>query len=236
MNNSLSVVIPVYNEENNVNNTIESLINVLCNEIDDYQVVIVDDGSRDRSLEIANLAARKYSRIKVISHKQNMGPGMALLTGYQNCEKDYLTYIPADGQFSPAELIGMLKAGKDAEIVVSYRSSRQDYSFYRLMNSFVYLALNRILFGLNFKDINWVHLYDRRIFEKIKVKSHGVFLLGEILAKAKHVGFRIRQIPTAYYPRKCGKAKGGSPKAVLTALKEMFSLWWHMTIIKDERL
>lgn len=234
MGKGLSVVIPVYNEEENLKNAINSIISAIKDRIEDFEIIIVNDGSTDRSFEIAESASKQYRQIRVFGHTKNLGQGTALITGYAQCRKDYVTYMPADGQVNPEELISMLEAAEGTDIVITFRSNRFDYSFFRLVNSLAYIALNQILFGLNYKDINWVHMYNRRIFEKVRVRSKGVFMLGEILVKAKRAGFTIKEIPSTYYPRKSGKAKGGRPKSVFTAIKEMFRLWWKIEIMKEE--
>jgi len=235
MNKSLSVVVPAYNEEGNLNNAINGIIGSLEGKVADYEIIVVNDGSADHTREIAEAQAKQNPQIRIFSHDRNMGQGTALSTGYAQCRKDYVTYMPADGQVNPGELVGMLKDTEDADIVITFRSSRADYSLFRLISSFTYTVLNRILFGLKYKDINWVHMYDRRIFEKIKIGSTGVFFLGEILAKAQRLGYTIKEIPSNYYQRKSGKAKGGKPRSVFTAVKEMFSLWWKMKILQEER-
>ena len=233
MSKGLSIVIPVYNEEGNLKSAIDSIISAIKDMVADFEIIVVNDGSTDRSLEIAESASKQCHQIRVFSHTKNLGQGTALATGYAQCRKDYVTYVPADGQVNPAELINILKAAEDADIIITFRSNRFDYSFFRLINSFVYIALNQILFGLKYRDINWVHMYNRRIFEKVKIRSTGVFILGEILAKAKRIGFTIKEIPSTYYPRKNGRAKGGRPKSVFTAIKEMFRLWWRMEIMNE---
>ncbi len=233
MHKGLSVVVPVYNEESNLKNAVNGIIASLKDEVADYEIIIVNDGSADRSREIAESLAEEDRRIRVFHHQKNMGQGTALSTGYSQCRKDYVTYMPADGQVEPNELVNMLKATENADIVITYRSNRSDYSLFRLINSFVYLALNRLLFGLKYRDVNWVHMYNREIFKKIKVGSTGVFFLGEILAKAKRLGFTIKEIPSTCYPRKSGMAKGGRPVSVFIAVKEMLWLWWRMKILKE---
>jgi dolichol-phosphate mannosyltransferase len=159
-----------------------------------------------------------------------MGSGRAILTGFSAAGCNLVTYIGADGQFAPRELIRFFPAIDNSDIVVAFRSSRCDYSAYRLFNSFVYLYLIYILFSLKIKDINWVHLYKREAIKGIKINSSGVFMLGEMLIKAKEKGFKIAEVETSYFPRRAGKAKCSKPAVALKAFSEIFRLWFRMKL------
>jgi glycosyltransferase involved in cell wall biosynthesis len=220
----ISVVIPAFNEEKNIEKIIYDTIKALKGWTENFEIIVVDDGSSDNTYMIAkNLAAKGL--IKLLRHPKNMGPGKALLTGFSCASCHLVTYISADGQFDPQEIKRFFPIIDDVDIVVAYRTNRCDYSLYRLFNSFIYLNLIRLLFGLKVKDVNWVHLYRKEVIEQIKVNSTGVFMLGESLIRAKGAGFKIAEIPTSYYPRRMGKAKGAHPQAAIKAFLEMIKLW-----------
>ncbi|MBM3252142.1 MAG: glycosyltransferase family 2 protein [Candidatus Omnitrophica bacterium] len=220
----ISVVIPAFNEEENIEKIVYDTISALKDWTEKFEIIVVDDGSSDNTYTIAQGLAAK-GLIKVLRHNRNMGSGRAVLTGFFNASCHFVTYIGADGQFNPQEIKLFFPLMDDVDIIVAYRSSRSGYSIYRLFNSFVYLYLIRLLFGLNVRDINWVHIYRKEVVENIKVNSNGVFMLGEILIKANRKKFKIGEVRTSYYPRLAGKAKCSNPKVAIKAIFEIINLW-----------
>lgn len=222
----LTVVVPCFNEEATIRATLDTLVAVLHRAPFSWEVVVVDDGSRDRSAEITTRYASGEPNVRLISHPKNQGSGQAIWTGIQGSLGQFVIYVPADGQFDHGEIPMFVRAAEEgADIVIGHRLSRDDYTPYRLASSFVFLWLCNTLFDHRFQDVNWVHLWRRSIFDDVRPKSRGVFFLEEILVRSRDGGKRIAEVPSLYRPRQGGQAKGGRPTVILKTVWEMAQLW-----------
>ena len=217
----LSVVVLAYNEEDTIEDCVERVVKV-CDELEiTYEVVIVEDGSTDNTLEVARRLCRETHEVRCVRHPVNCGSGRAIRSGVEASRGERIIYVPADGQFDVKEIGRFLHAAQLADIVIGARLSRHDYTNFRLLSSGIFLAMVRILFGTTFRDVNWVHLWHRRVFEGINVRCEGVFLLEEIIVRAKRKGYSFVEIESVYQPRQGGEATGGNPRTILKTLKEM---------------
>lgn len=222
----VTVVVPCFNEAETLEPTIDELVTVMGQSRFDWEVLVVDDGSTDASVEIGEGYAARDARVRVVSHRHNMGSGQAIWTGVQHARGDYVIYVPADGQFNHGEIPTFVEAAEEgADIVIGHRLSRDDYTLYRMASSHVFLWLCNTLFDHHFQDVNWVHLWRRTIFDDIHPKSRGVFFLEEILVRARDHGRTVVEVPSEYRPRKGGQAKGGRPTVIAKTIWEMFKLW-----------
>ncbi len=227
---ALSVVVLAYNEEHTIEDCVGRVVDV-CDELGiAYEVVIVEDGSTDRTLAVASELCRKVPQVRCVRHPVNCGSGRAIRSGVEASRGERIIYVPADGQFDVMEIGRFLHAAELADIVIGARLSRHDYTSFRLLSSGVFLAMVRVLFGTTFRDVNWVHLWHRRVFEGISVRSEGVFLLEEIIVRAKRKGYSFVEIESVYQPRQGGEATGGNPRTILKTLKEMAAVRVEMWV------
>ncbi len=224
----LTIIIPTYNEEESLKDVVENTRKIVNKETNNFEIIIVNDGSKDKTGQIIKAISERYKKIKVIDHKFNMGSGMAIRTGIKHAKFDLITFIPADGQFELTEIGIFLKAAKDADIVIGSRIERSDYSWFRLLSSWVFIKLVNFMFHTSYKDVNWVHMWRKEVFDKIKVRSKGVFLSEEILVRAQKAGFKVKEIDSIYKPRMAGKAKGSHPFTIIKTLIEMLILWFEL--------
>lgn len=220
----LSIIVLAYNEEESLEQTVRRCVEVADELGIDYEVVIVEDGSTDRTKQIARNLSQQFERVRGVFHPKNQGSGMAIRSGVAASEGERIIYVPADGQFDVAELGRFLKAAELADIVIGARLSRSDYTWFRMLSSRTFLHLIRILFGTTFRDVNWVHLWHRRVFEECKIRSEGVFLLEEIIVRATRNKFSFVEIESDYHPRKGGRATGGNPWTILKTIQEMLAV------------
>lgn len=222
---SLSVFLPCYNEQENVRPLTQKTIEVLERVADDYEIILVDDGSRDATPEVVDALAAEHARVRVVHHEVNKGYGAALRTGFAAAGKELVFYTDGDGQFDIGELPRLLEKIGDCDIVSAYRINRQD-SLLRKMNAFAWTTLVGLLFGLRIRDIDCAFkLYRREIFDRITLKSTGALIDTEILARAKRKGYRITQIGVRHYPRTAGEQTGAKLSVILRAFKELFTLY-----------
>ena len=221
---SISVFFPCYNEQENVSQTIEKALEVLEKLNVDFEIIIVDDGSADKTGQIADEIAGQDSRVKVVHHKHNLGYGAALQSGFMAAAKKLVFYTDGDGQFDINEMPPLLTLMEQYDIVSCYRLNRQD-SIIRKINGWCWTKLVCLMFGLKIRDIDCAFkLYKREIFDKIEMSSTGALIDAEILARAARKGYRITQKGVHHYPRTSGRQTGASIRVILRAFKELFRL------------
>jgi len=221
---SISVFFPCYNEQENVGRTVEKALVVMEKLNADFEVIIVDDGSTDGTGQIADEIAAGNSRVKVVHHKNNLGYGAALQSGFKAATKELVFYTDGDGQFDIGEMPALLPLMEQYDIVSCYRLNRRD-SAIRKINGWCWTKLVCLLFSLKIRDIDCAFkLYKREIFDNIELSSTGALIDTEILARAARKGYSITQKGVHHYPRTAGLPSGANPRVILRAFKELFSL------------
>ena len=221
---SISVVIPAYNEEGNISAVVQKSLKTLKKVSNDYEVVVVDDGSTDKTGEIIGAIAKANKAVKVFYHGKNKGLGEALKTGYTNARKDFVFYIPADGQISVEELPNFLQQADRADVVIGYHRKRAD-PLKRKLKSAIYHFLLRMLFGLNFRLTTSSKLYRKKVLDSIRFEASSAFLEPEILFKAKKKGCRFAEVPIEHHPRTAGKSKGDSLTETARTIYDLLRMW-----------
>ena len=221
---SISVFFPCYNEQENVERTVEKALDVLEKLNADFEVIIVDDGSFDATGQIADEIAARHSRVKVVHHPHNLGYGAALQSGFKTAIKELVFYTDGDGQFDIAEMPPLLDLMEQYDIVSCYRLNRRD-PIIRKINGWCWTKLVCLLFGMKIRDIDCAFkLYKREIFDKIELSSTGALIDAEILARANRAGYRIIQKGVHHYPRTAGVQSGANIRVILRAFKELLKL------------
>jgi glycosyltransferase involved in cell wall biosynthesis len=221
---SISVFFPCYNEQDNVERTVEQALAVLKKLNADFEVIIVDDGSSDTTGQIADEISSRDSRVKVVHHPTNLGYGAALQSGFKAATKELVFYTDGDGQFDINEMPPLLPLTEQYDIVSGYRLNRQD-SFIRKINGWCWTKLVCWMFGMKIRDVDCAFkLYKRKIFDNIKLSSTGALIDTEILARAIRKGYSITQKGVHHYPRTAGAQTGANLKVILRAFKELFKL------------
>lgn len=203
MKNSISVVLPAYNEEKNIKNAVENAISVLEKISKDYEIIIVDDGSKDKTGEIAD--SLRSEKVKVIHHEKNKGYASALKTGFENSSRELIFFTDADNQFDLNELRKFIPLSKYYDIVIGYRYERND-PLHRLIISRIYNFLIRILFGIKVRDIDCAFkLFRKEVIKSIDIKHKGWLINTELMAKILKKGYKFKEVPVMHYPRTEGK-------------------------------
>lgn len=225
MTNSISVFFPCYNEQENVARTAQNALDVLEKLNTDFEIIIVDDGSKDDTAKISDQIARQNKAVKVVHHHTNLGYGDALRSGFNAATKQLVFYTDGDGQFDISELPPLLPLIADFDIVSCYRLNRQD-PLIRKINGWAWTKLVCLLFGLKIRDIDCAFkLYKTEIFDNIELSSSGALIDTEILARAVRKGYTVTQKGVHHYPRTAGKQTGANLKVILRAFKELFRLY-----------
>lgn len=221
---SISVTFPCYNEEANVERTTAAALRTFRRISDDFEVIIVNDGSRDRTGEIADGLAARHRQVRAVHNPTNLGYGGALQRGFREARKEWVFYTDGDGQFDFDEIERLLPLLDHYDIVSAYRLDRQD-PFIRKMNALGWTTLVNLVFGLHVRDVDCAFkIYPRKLFEEIEMKSHSALIDAEVLARAKRLGYTIGQVGVRHYPRTAGSQTGASPRVVFQAFRELFAL------------
>ena len=230
----ISLILPAYNEELNLKKTVVSIIGILEELRKEYELIIVDDASTDRTRDIAEELAKNHRRIIVKNHKKNIGFGGAIKSGMNMARFDNVMYYPVDSIPTSMELQNYLALIKHSDIVVGYRRDRMGHSLYRKINSIVYQRLVNILFNLRLTDVNWVHMYKKYVFKEVQASSNEIFFCAEMLIRAQNKGFKITGVDVTFHPRIAGEAAGGKISVILKTLYEMLAFWVYIYIFKKE--
>jgi len=224
----LSVFFPAFNEEKNIQKTIEKAVGVLEKIAEKWEIIVVDDGSTDKTGEIVEGLIKKNPQIRMITHTPNCGYGAALKSGFYNSQYEWIAYTDADGQFDFSEITNFFEKQKqtNADLVIGYYLKRA-VSFYRIVGSRFWELMVFLIFGLKVRDIDCgFKLVRRKVIKQIsKLEAErGPFISSELLIKAKKSGFKITEIGVHHYPRKAGQATGASLKVILSGLKDLMRL------------
>jgi len=227
----LSVFLPAYNEEKMLAQTTQKVDEVLKKIANDYEIIIIDDGSKDKTGEIADKLASQNKKIKVIHHSPNRGYGAALKSGMYAARFPWVVLIDADGQFDFAEITKFFKKQKEtnADVVAGYYLKR-GVPLYRILGSRLAWELPIfVIFRLKMRDIDCgFKLIKKAVVGKIpRLESErGPFITTEFLLKAKKAGFKIMEVGVHHYPDKTvGGSTGASLKVILSAYRELFRFW-----------
>ncbi len=225
---SLSITFPCYNEAANVGSMIEQAIELGEKYQLDYEVVVVDDGSKDDSARIVREWCGKNQRVVLVQHPHNQGYGAAVRTALKSAKKEFVFFTDGDNQFRPSDIEKLFSKMSDADIVVGYRISRQDKS-YRRVNGFLWTWLSRVLFGLPVRDVDCAFkLFPRKALENLEPKANHLLIHAEILARLKRRGYTITEVGIPHYPRTAGQATATRPAALFKSVLELVKLYWSI--------
>lgn len=224
---SLTFFFPAYNEEESVEAVVREGLEKLPRYADDFEIVVIDDGSRDRTGEIADRLAAADPRVRVVHHRPNRGYGGAVRSGLVTATREYVFFTDGDLQFDLDDLRLLLGDIDRADVVLGYRAKRADPPK-RLFIAWVYNTLIRILFAAPFRDVDSAFkLFRRDVFRRVpldRVRSDGAFFSPELLLVLRAAGVRMTQVPVRHFPRRTGEEKGATLRVVLRAMRDLFLL------------
>jgi glycosyltransferase involved in cell wall biosynthesis len=219
---SLSIVLPAYNEEENVEAAVEHVSEVARTLNRDYEIILVNDGSTDRTGEIGRQLEEHVPNFRLVEHYPNRGYGGALKAGFEAAGKDLIAFYPGDAQFDFREIVRLLeRLEEDVDIVCGYRVDRQDNAIRRL-NAWGWNMVVRLLFGYLCRDIDCgFKLFRREVLDEVTIVSDGAMIDTELLAGAKARGFDIAEAPLTHLPREAGEATGANVAVIVKAFRDL---------------
>lgn len=219
---SLSVILPAYNEEALIEETIIHVMKTLMSWMQNFEVIVVNDGSKDRTGQIVARLALYDSRIHLINHAGNKGYGAALVSGFEAVTKELAFFMDSDGQFDLQDLVRFFPLIEEHGAVLGYRIKRQD-TWMRKLNAWGWKRLVHFIFGVRARDIDCAFkLFRAEFFRKYRLETRGAMINAEILYKLSRAGYTYTEVGVQHLPRRAGKATGAKPTVILRALREMF--------------
>jgi glycosyltransferase involved in cell wall biosynthesis len=232
---SLTAFFPAYNDQH----TIEPMVRTVAAEMrkvtDDFEVVVVDDGSKDQTGAILDRLAVELPFLRVIHHEVNLGYGAALITGFKNSSKDLIFYTDGDGQYDVREIHNLLAHLKpNVDLVNGYKVKRAD-AWYRIFIGAVYRRAMRTAFRLSIRDVDCdFRLFRRYIFETITLESRSGVICVEMAKKFERAGFTMVEVPVSHYPRMHGRSEFFRLRHLVFTFKGLLKIWW--TLVVSHRL
>jgi glycosyltransferase involved in cell wall biosynthesis len=223
---SISLVLPAYNEADNVEPLIAEATPALQAVTDEYEIIVVDDGSKDDTAGVTRRAMDRDPHVRLVQHPVNRGFGAAVYSGYVNAGKDWILYTDADRQFVLSELSGFVPMTERADLIAGYRAPRRD-PFLRVLYGKGWSMLCTLLFGYTVRDVDCgFKLFRREIVEKLapQVASRGATFSIEWLVRAKRAGYRFVELPVSHRPRLAGSQTGANVQVITRAFKELVRL------------
>jgi glycosyltransferase involved in cell wall biosynthesis len=227
----LSIFFPFWNEEENIEKTVTSASFVADQIAKKWEIIMVDDGSSDNTLKIAQRLAKKDLRLRVISHQPNRGYGAALRAGFTNAKYNYIVFTDGDAQFDFTEVTKFIESIDKADMVIGYRKKRRDKNlFKRLLLMYMLKIWDFVLFRFSVKDIDCAFkMFKKEAIDIIMpLRSEGALISTEILAKAKKKKLRIREVGVTHYPRQKGHQSGANMPVITRAVLESLILWYDL--------
>jgi glycosyltransferase involved in cell wall biosynthesis len=225
---SFSLVLPAHNEAQNIEPVVRRALDVLPHYFDSFEIIIVDDGSKDRTGAIIDRLAADDPRVRAIHHIKNRGYGGALTTGFTASTGAHVMFMDSDRQFDIADIELLYPFVPTHEIVAGFRMMRQD-DLHRRVFAETFNLVVRVLFGVHLRDIDCAFkVFDGDLIRSLELSSPGALINAEIQAKARRQGANLQQVGVRHFPRIAGEATGGNPRVILRAMKETLVLWWKM--------
>jgi glycosyltransferase involved in cell wall biosynthesis len=236
---ALSFFFPAHNEADNIEALVEEALLALPALAEDFEIICVDDGSRDATPQLADQLAQRHAPVRAVHHAVNRGYGAALRSGFAAAQHPLICFLDGDRQFRVADLrrlLERLEAADAPDVVVGYRLRRADPAI-RLLYARAYRLALRLFYGLRVRDPDCAcKLFRRSALSDIRLESGGAFMSAEMLVKLQQRGRRIVEVGVPHYPRLAGSASGANPKVVLRAVRDFWRLRLRLWLRRDVAL
>ena len=233
---SISVFFPAYNDGGTIGSMVLMAVRTLNEITDDFEVIVVNDGSRDYTPDVLSALSEQIPQVKIIPHNGNQGYGAALITGFSNCIKDLIFYTDGDAQYDVREMKALLsQLTNDVDWVNGYKISRSD-PLHRKIIGRIYHYLVRFTFGIQLRDVDCdFRLIRRQVFDKVHLKSHSGVICVEMIKKFQMAGFKAAEVPVHHFFRAYGKSQFFNFPRVSRVVVNLIQLWWQLVVKKNQR-
>ena len=227
----LTIFFPFWNEEANIQKVVTTAIPIAEKIAKKWEMIMVDDGSSDKTLKTAQRLVKKDKRLRIVFHQPNRGYGAALTSGFSHAQYKYIVFTDGDGQFDFAEVTKFVEKITQSDMVIGYRKKRRDNNLVRRLLLMNLLKIwDFILFRFYFRDIDCGFKMFRReaVNKLLPLRSEGAMITTEILAKAKRKKLKIIEVGVTHYPRERGHQTGANFPVIMRAILESFILWYDL--------
>lgn len=227
---SISLVLPAYNEADNIEPLIDEAVPALEACAEDYEIIVVDDGSADDTAGVTRRLMTKVPNLRLVQHSVNQGFGAAVFSGFTSAVKDWIFYTDADRQFVLSELERFVPLMDEADLIAGYRAPRRD-PFLRVVYGKGWSMLCTLLFGYTVRDVDCAFkLFRREIIEALapQIASRGATFSIEWLVRAKRAGCRFVELPVSHRPRVAGSQTGATIRVIVRAFRELIAVRWQL--------
>ena len=219
---SLSVVLPAYNEEQVIAQTLSDVLGVVPIWTNDVQVIVVDDGSKDQTAAIVAAFSKRDARVRLVQHEVNQGYGAALVSGFAAATKEYTFFMDSDGQFDIRDLGPFFLFLPTYDAVIGYRLNRQD-TWIRKLNAWGWKQAVRLVLGVHVRDLDCAFkLLQTEFLHTHPLQTRGAMINAELLYRLKMAGCTYKEVGVRHLPRRAGQATGANPAVIIRAFRELF--------------
>jgi glycosyltransferase involved in cell wall biosynthesis len=229
----LSVVFPAYNDAGTIASMVVAARVAARRLADDYEIVVVNDGSADHTAEVLSELESVFPELRVVHHAKNRGYGGALRSGFHTATKELIFYTDGDAQYDPREMESLFAVwGEGSDFVNGVKMGRSD-PFHRAIIGRIYHWFVRMAFGLDLKDVDCdFRLFRRAIFDRVELTKDSGVICVELMKKVQDHGFRIQQVPVHHYHRVYGRSQFFNFPRVARTLLDLARLWNDLVIRK----
>jgi len=237
LSESITVFFPAFNDERSIAVVVGKAFDLLPLLTDDYEVVVVNDGSRDGTAAVLDDLQRRHARLKVVHHESNRGYGGALQTGFANASKDLIFYTDGDGQYDVNEMVDLIPLMVDGVDVVNGLKIKRSDNFRRIVLGEIYKFLAKRMFALPIRDVDCdFRLMRRKAIQEIELISHGGVVCTEMIYKLTRAGRKFAEIPVHHYPRLHGRSQFFTFSQIARTAYDFFALWLKLVVFRPRTL
>ena len=228
---SISAFFPASNDGGTIGSLVVTTLNTLAELTDDYEVIVVENGSTDYTVEVLEALEKQYDHFKALTHREALGYGGALRVGFASCSKDLIFYTDGDAQYDPREIKLLLAALRDdVEVVNGWKLERHD-PFHRIIIGRTYHHIVKFMFGFKLRDVDCdFRLIRREVFDVIDLESPDGTICLELVKKLQDAGFRFAEVPVHHYHRTYGKSQFFNFRRLSRIIPHLARLWWKLVI------
>jgi glycosyltransferase involved in cell wall biosynthesis len=219
---SLSLILPAYNEEASLVSALERCVAALERFCPEFEIIVIDDASRDRTAELAESFAAGDPRVRVLRNERNVNYGVSLKRGIGEARFEWLFHNGVDLPLAPEDIEPLCARFDESDVLVAKRTSREAHSLWRRITSLTNNALLRLLFRTRCTDLNFTQFYRRSVVQKLNpVSTSPAFVTPELIFRAEHAGYRVHEVEMPFRRREAGQAHFGRPKDIIWTLRDM---------------